>query len=438
MNVNDPDIQPQRSERITRKDYEDIIAKYRNKHDELSPEEYEKRVIGTSQPPATDAEEQEDIDQGRVPPDLGCKPATDTLELWLKIAREATGKFCKWMDSVRSIKAVDRRTLEEIIADAIERSHEQPPATKEFKQEDCGRLWYYDKYGNKLRYTDAPATEQEWSDVDNKIELLCEKADKAMPQWFRKQLKNIFNDALAAATKHGYQRGVRDCSKPTLWRGMCATELPKAREGWLDSHPTTDQPVEVVTREDYDFLYEKANAAVTTHEKAWVKVLQNIADEYAQDMIAAQVELDDEREQVREWQQRFEQAAADSYAYAQQLLASQAAIAELQKAREAWAKNEITDIELQAAFKALNTIDLSALDKHDAEVRSKALNDGYAARAADTKGKEQFLRDDEIAEVRKPLVDALRRVQATLPRHGARWDEIDAVIDDEKTDRASA
>src|SRR6185369_1641420 len=87
-------------------------------------------------------------------------PATDTLELWLKIAREATGKFCKWMDSVRSIKAVDRQTLEEIIADAIERSHEQPPAT-----------------------------EQEWSDVDNKIELLCEKADKAMPQWFRKQLK---------------------------------------------------------------------------------------------------------------------------------------------------------------------------------------------------------------------------------------------------------
>jgi hypothetical protein len=29
------------------------------------------------QPPATDDEEQEDIDLGRVPPDLGCKPVTD-------------------------------------------------------------------------------------------------------------------------------------------------------------------------------------------------------------------------------------------------------------------------------------------------------------------------------------------------------------------------
>ena len=47
-----------------------------------------------------------------------------------------------------------------------------------------------------------PATEQEWTDVDNKIEALCEKTDKAMPQWFRKKLKDIFNAALVAQKKY--------------------------------------------------------------------------------------------------------------------------------------------------------------------------------------------------------------------------------------------
>ena len=40
---------------------------------------------------------------------------------------------------------------------------EQPPATDDaFKPEDCGRLWYFDKYGQKLWYSDArplPATD---------------------------------------------------------------------------------------------------------------------------------------------------------------------------------------------------------------------------------------------------------------------------------------
>ena len=39
----------------------------------------------------------------------------------------------------------------------------QPPATDDaFKPEDCGRLWYYDKFGQKLWYSDArplPATD---------------------------------------------------------------------------------------------------------------------------------------------------------------------------------------------------------------------------------------------------------------------------------------
>lgn len=33
-----------------------------------------------------------------------------------------------------------------------------------------------------------------------------------------------------------------------------ALEPPKAREGWMTKHPATGEQVEVVTREDYDWL----------------------------------------------------------------------------------------------------------------------------------------------------------------------------------------
>ena len=52
------------------------------------------------------------------------------------------------------------------------------------------------------------------------------------------------------------------------------------------SQPTTDDRVEPPV----------ISSTITEHEKAWVKVLHNIADEYAQDMIEAQVELAAERE----------------------------------------------------------------------------------------------------------------------------------------------
>ena len=41
-----------------------------------------------------------------------------------------------------------------------------------------------------------------------------------------------------------------------------------------------------------EHLRDKINAAVTTHEQAWVKVLNKIASEYARDMIVAKLELD--------------------------------------------------------------------------------------------------------------------------------------------------
>jgi len=44
---------------------------------------------------------------------------------------------------------------------------------------------------------------------------------------------------------------------------------------------------------------EQIIALLTAHEQAWVKVLNKIASEYAQDMIVAQVELDAEREKKR-------------------------------------------------------------------------------------------------------------------------------------------
>jgi hypothetical protein len=40
--------------------------------------------------------------------------------------------------------------------------------------------------------------------------------------------------------------------------GASAEEIPKAREGWFVEHPTSGKPVEVVTREDYDWLYNYA------------------------------------------------------------------------------------------------------------------------------------------------------------------------------------
>jgi hypothetical protein len=55
---------------------------------------------------------------------------------------------------------------------------------------------------------------------------------------------------------------------------------------------------------------------------------------------AHNAELAAERENVKEWQRRFEQASADSYAYAQQLLAAQAALKPLVEALEKIAESD--------------------------------------------------------------------------------------------------
>lgn len=35
-------------------------------------------------------------------------------------------------------------------------------------------------------------------------------------------------------------------------------DIPKAMEGWIVEHPSSGHPVEVVTREDYDYLVNYA------------------------------------------------------------------------------------------------------------------------------------------------------------------------------------
>jgi len=92
-----------------------------------------------------------------------------------------------------------------------------------------------------------------------------------------------------------------------------------------------------------------------------------------------------EREKV----QRVSGLGADAYnKLKRQLLAAQAAIAEHNKGL-LYANKKAYEIK----------VDLSALDKHDAEVREKAVVDVIGGSI-----------DDAIAEVRKPLVDALERL----------------------------
>jgi hypothetical protein len=65
-------------------------------------------------------------------------------------------------------------------------------------------------------------------------------------------------------------------------------------------------------------------------------------------------------QQLAAERQRTEDAAADSYAYAQQLLAAQATLAALPRSL------------------GINKSDTSALDKHDAEVRERGRQEGYS------------------------------------------------------------
>jgi len=78
----------------------------------------------------------------------------------------------------------------------------------------------------------------------------------------------------------------------------------------------------------------------------------------------------------KEWQQRFEQAAADSYAYAQQLLAAEAAIAVKDEALNRALQQLNTSPFAYGVVKAATdiTIDLSALDKYVAE-KTRPLED---------------------------------------------------------------
>jgi hypothetical protein len=210
--------------------------------------------------------------------------------------------------------------------------------------------------------------------------------------------------------------------------------------------------------------YFKARVWGNTKSEVWVKLADDIN-------AAVAAEREKREKENTNWREAVGNLATLCREKTEQLLQAQAAIAEANK--------QITvvcclsgDVAHQCDFHAIDAskwwkavlklqkmivVDLSALDKHDAEVRSKALNDGYAACAADTKGKERFLREDEIAEARKPLVDALKKSHQILGALVRALDagalsmnpstlltdirvafkKCDAAIADAKTDRAS-
>ena len=74
-------------------------------------------------------------------------------------------------------------------------------------------------------------------------------------------------------------------------------QLPKAREGWIVQHPTTWKIVEVVTREDYDFLYQKANASIAA-ERERVTLAERYMNEANRAMMIAMQDNQQLREQL--------------------------------------------------------------------------------------------------------------------------------------------
>ena len=92
-----------------------------------------------------------------------------------------------------------------------------------------------------------------------------------------------------------YDDLVRDAMQ---WRKQ-QIEQPPATDEWTPGYVVNFKDIDTTWPQFYKKVADAHNAAVTTHEKAWVKVLNNIASEYAQDMIVAQLELDAEQEKKR-------------------------------------------------------------------------------------------------------------------------------------------